>query len=201
MSAILISRNETRSSGSQRGSSIAVENEHGEKVFTAVGGNGSWSEAGFASGDAHYPILADLRPIDELLSPIYFPGERDIYGEARRGLARAIEDYFYRHLNLSQDHLFPDSSDYVVAEGCWAFTDNKGRRLRNMIEHAGDNTITARRSGGGQQGFRYIETAPNTYKAETSAATYYFTRGDTAIWRSNDSKKLVFRLRRAGERC
>jgi hypothetical protein len=66
-----------------------------EKVtFVAVGGNGSWDQAGYSAGEDHYPILLDLRPISELLNPMNFPGEPDIYVTVRRNLQTAIE----RHL-------------------------------------------------------------------------------------------------------
>ncbi|MEZ5459949.1 MAG: MAC/perforin domain-containing protein [Steroidobacteraceae bacterium] len=55
----------------------------GQTTFTAVGGNGSWNENGFAAGDAPYPILMDLRPISELLNPINFPRDPGIYTEMR----------------------------------------------------------------------------------------------------------------------
>ncbi|MEO0590926.1 MAG: MAC/perforin domain-containing protein, partial [Pseudomonadota bacterium] len=41
--------------------------------FQAVGGTGSWNQDGFGSGTP-YPILADIRPLYQLLSPLNFPG-------------------------------------------------------------------------------------------------------------------------------
>jgi len=72
-------------------SSGSVTNEHG--TFEAVGGNGSWNEGGFARGDRVVPILLDLRPLDELLNPINFPDQPDVYTRVRTELALAINRY------------------------------------------------------------------------------------------------------------
>lgn len=74
-------------SGSGSGSSDELA------TFEAVGGNGSWDEKGYAAGQTLYPILLDLRPLDELLNPINFPGEPEIYGKVRAELAQRIEDW------------------------------------------------------------------------------------------------------------
>jgi hypothetical protein len=65
----------------------------GKTTFVAVGGNGSWNENGFVAGDAPYPILMDLRPIDELLNPINFPDDPEMFRGARDELAEAIIAY------------------------------------------------------------------------------------------------------------
>ncbi|MEZ5922184.1 MAG: MAC/perforin domain-containing protein [Parvularculaceae bacterium] len=65
----------------------------GVTTFTAVGGNGSWNESGFAAGDTPYPILMDLRPISDLLNPINFPDDPEIYTTMREELASAIVAY------------------------------------------------------------------------------------------------------------
>ncbi|MEM8918529.1 MAG: MAC/perforin domain-containing protein [Pseudomonadota bacterium] len=72
-------------------SSGSVTNENG--TFEAVGGNGSWNEGGFARGDRVVPILLDLRPLDELLNPINFPDQPDVYTRVRTELALAINRY------------------------------------------------------------------------------------------------------------
>jgi hypothetical protein len=65
-----------------------------EKVtFVAVGGNGSWDQAGYSAGEDHYPILLDLRPISELLNPMNFPGQPEVYVTVRKNLQVAIERY------------------------------------------------------------------------------------------------------------
>ena len=61
--------------------------------FIAVGGNGSWDNNGYSAGDDNYPILLDLRPISELLNPMYFPGEPQIYVTVRKNLEAAIARY------------------------------------------------------------------------------------------------------------
>lgn len=65
----------------------------GQTTFTAVGGNGSWNESGFSAGDTPYPILMDLRPISELLNPINFPNDPEIYTAMRAALRDAIVEY------------------------------------------------------------------------------------------------------------
>ncbi|MEP3051015.1 MAG: MAC/perforin domain-containing protein [Erythrobacter sp.] len=60
--------------------------------FEAVGGTGSFGQEGHASGTP-YPILADLRPLHELLSPLNFPGEPEVYTEVRANLRTAIAAY------------------------------------------------------------------------------------------------------------
>lgn len=91
-----------RSSETQTGSSFRETNEYGERTFDAVGGNGSWDQNGFSAGDAHYPILADLRPLSDLLNPINFPAQPEIYIELRRGFAQAIEEYLASKASLSE---------------------------------------------------------------------------------------------------
>lgn len=96
-----------RSSESRTDSSFRETNEHGERTFDAVGGNGSWDQNGFSAGDAHYPILADLRPLSDLLNPINFPDQPEVYGALRRDLARAIEQYMRARATLSEQSLIP----------------------------------------------------------------------------------------------
>jgi len=62
-------------------------------TFQAVGGNGSWDQNGFAVGDRPAPILLDLRPLDELLNPLNFPGEPEVYEKVRARLHARIRDY------------------------------------------------------------------------------------------------------------
>lgn len=96
-----------RSSETQSGSSFRETNEYGERTFDAVGGNGSWDQNGFSAGDAHYPILADLRPLSDLLNPINFPGQPEIYVELRGRLGRAIEESIIAKAALSDGSLIP----------------------------------------------------------------------------------------------
>ncbi len=76
---------------STQGSRNVSENERSE--FIAAGGNGSWNENGFSAGQTPYPILLDLRPIHELLNPINFPDEPEVYTEVRSQLAKATRRY------------------------------------------------------------------------------------------------------------
>ena len=62
------------------------------EVFRAVGGTGSYSPEGNATG-IPYPILADLRPLHELLNPLNFPGQPEVYGEVRERLRDEISSY------------------------------------------------------------------------------------------------------------
>ncbi|MEL7445597.1 MAG: MAC/perforin domain-containing protein, partial [Pseudomonadota bacterium] len=60
--------------------------------WRAVGGTGGSSIEGHSTGTPA-PILADLRPIHELLNPLNFPGEPEIYTEVREQLRDRIEAY------------------------------------------------------------------------------------------------------------
>ncbi|MEP3051014.1 MAG: MAC/perforin domain-containing protein [Erythrobacter sp.] len=62
-------------------------------TFQAVGGTGSYDQNGHATGSVPAPILADLRPLHELLNPLNFPGEPEVYTEVRENLRAAIEAY------------------------------------------------------------------------------------------------------------
>lgn len=73
----------------EQGRSSSQLKESSEAGFEAVGGTGSYSQEGHATGTP-VPILADLRPISDLLNPLYFPGEPEIYHEARQRLEAAI---------------------------------------------------------------------------------------------------------------
>lgn len=72
-------------------------------TFVAVGGNGSWNENGYSAGNTPYPILLDLRPLPELLNPINFPDEPEIYRDVRAKLALEISDYLNGHNDLLSD--------------------------------------------------------------------------------------------------
>lgn len=80
---------EDKASGDRKTSSFSSENI----FFDAVGGNGSFDEKGYAAGGVVVPILLDLRPIHELLNPLNFPGQPEIYTEVREKLRLRISDY------------------------------------------------------------------------------------------------------------
>lgn len=199
LSLAVLNINEMKSSGSSRSSSFSETNEYGERSFSAVGGNGSWNEAGFVAGEAHYPILADLRPLDELLNEVNFPGEPDVYVQARQGLARAIEEYLYAHSVLSADTLFSDLEDVPLVSGCWSFVDQTGVRRKNVIEELSEDTIVAYRHGDPKR-FEYYFSRDRTYRAAKGNATYYFRSPDTAIW-SSPTVPNPMRLTRIGDFC
>ncbi len=92
-------------------SSGSVTNENG--TFEAVGGNGSWNEGGFARGDRVVPILLDLRPLDELLNPINFPDQPDVYTRVRTELAMAINRYLARNAQPLSDERLISQVAYV----------------------------------------------------------------------------------------
>ena len=73
----------------------ATSNMTGEErsMFRAVGGNGSWDEKGYAAGERAAPILLDLRPLDQLLNPLNYPGQPEVYEGVRTKLRAKIKDY------------------------------------------------------------------------------------------------------------
>lgn len=83
--------NVSKQSGTSSGSSGTMSDE--KTTFVAVGGNGSWDQNGYSAGDDNYPILLDLRPLSELLNPMNFPGQPDIYVTVRRNLEAATRRY------------------------------------------------------------------------------------------------------------
>jgi hypothetical protein len=83
--------NVSAQSGRSTGSSGTMSDE--KTTFVAVGGNGSWDQNGYSAGEDHYPILLDLRPISDLLNPMYFPGQPDIYVTVRKNLEAATRRY------------------------------------------------------------------------------------------------------------
>ncbi len=87
--------------GTGTGSSGSIGNEG--VTFVGVGGNGSWDHNGFAAGDTPVPILLDLRPVSELLNPMNFPGEPEIYDRVRRNLERAIAHHIQTHYRPLSD--------------------------------------------------------------------------------------------------
>lgn len=199
LSLAVLNINEMKSSGSSQSSSFTETNEYGERIFSAVGGNGSWNETGFVAGDAHYPILADLRPLDELLNEVNFPGEPDVYAKARQGLARAIEEYLYAHSALSSGTLYSDLEDVPLVSGCWSFVDQTGVRRKNVIEELSEDTIIARRHGDPKR-FEYYLSRDRTYRAAKGNATYYFHSPESAVW-SSPTVSSPMRLTRIGDYC
>ena len=81
-------------SGTTTGTSGTIGDDRA--TFVAVGGNGSWDQNGYSAGDSHYPVLLDLRPIWELLNPMNFPGEPEVYQLVRANLQKAVERHLAR---------------------------------------------------------------------------------------------------------
>ena len=92
--------------GRSTGTRGTVGNE--DATFVAVGGNGSWDQGGYSAGGTPYPILLDLRPIYELLNPMNFPGEPEVYQRVRTNLKRAVVAYLETNTTaLSTDSMLP----------------------------------------------------------------------------------------------
>ena len=194
------SQNSFQTSETETGSSFSERSEYGEKAFDAVGGNGSWSETGFAAGEANYPILADLRPLHELLTPINFPGEPEIYDAARIELADAIDQYLWDHAELSKISLLDDIDlSNPEISGCWLIEDGLGNR--NMIQKAGQHAIVVWRHGKEHTRYDYVAVSPNGYRHKHKVATYEFFPGGKAVWHSKDQRNIVLELTRIGAGC
>ncbi|MEM6908984.1 MAG: MAC/perforin domain-containing protein [Pseudomonadota bacterium] len=110
-----------------------------------VGGDGSFTMDGFRTGKP-YPIMADLRPLHLLLSPLNFPGNPEIYGEARERLQSAIDAYLAANQLPLTDEVpaLPTSNlpgkkrQVVVTPGdIWCSTYKKGIGLERHIEVVG----------------------------------------------------------------
>lgn len=72
-------------------------------MFRAVGGNGSWDEKGYSAGERAAPILLDLRGLDQLLNPLNYPGQPEVYEDVRTKLRAKIKDYLdLRAVGLSE---------------------------------------------------------------------------------------------------
>ncbi len=93
--------NVSEQSGTTTGKSGTIGDDR--TTFVAVGGNGSWDQNGYSAGESHYPVLLDLRPIWELLNPMNFPGEPEVYQLVRANLEKAVQ----RHLEKVTQSLGP----------------------------------------------------------------------------------------------
>ena len=72
-------------------------------VFVAAGGNGSWDQNGFSAGETPYPILLDLRPLFELLNPMNFPDDPEIYTDVRNKLENKTIAYLTKYSDKVDD--------------------------------------------------------------------------------------------------
>ncbi|WP_172970273.1 MAC/perforin domain-containing protein [Erythrobacter sp. THAF29] len=96
-----IEANGTKFEANESSNSFLAQSSY--KNFKAIGGTGSWDESGHATGSVPAPILADLRPIYELLNPLNFPGEPEVYTEVRAGLRNAIDAYLVANARAPSD--------------------------------------------------------------------------------------------------
>jgi len=152
----LVGEHQTNSSeNSNRSSSFERNTEHGHASFQASGGNGSWNENGFSAGEIPYPILADLRPLTELLSPMNFPNEPEIYDRGREELADEIQRHMVKAArNLKRTSLRPDPAKQVqkwqfVVRGLKCFAPGTDEGSRNRVQIKG--IINIRFPGTGQK--------------------------------------------------
>ncbi len=148
-----------QSSSTTEGSASTVSSENFQ--FFAVGGNGSWDEKGFSAGEQAYPILLDLRPIWELLNPMTFPGEPEVYQTVRKNLRLAIDRYlgsFAQSAPLSAstkplptlepEKVEPVEEWHVYVRQAWCTGDGVGKVKRAIGEvtiHQGDAKTRTRR--------------------------------------------------------
>ena len=77
----------------ERGTGLNETSGEETVTFRAIGGNGSWDASGYAAGDRAAPIQLDLRSLDELLNPVNFPGQPEVYEKVRTKLHARIRDY------------------------------------------------------------------------------------------------------------
>jgi len=151
---IAVRANYGQSSSESEGSTSTINEE--DIQFLAVGGNGSWDEKGFSAGENHYPILLDLRPIWELLNPMMFPGEPEVYQTVRKNLRAAVSRYLESYPaasplsaltkplpEISPEELKPEPVEvwYVYARHAWCTGKGSGKAKRakgNLTIHVGD---------------------------------------------------------------
>jgi len=106
---LIVQANVSSSNSSQNSSSFERNTQYGRAFFDAVGGNGSWNESGFSAGQTAYPILMDMRPLDELLNPNNFPRQPINYNQGSRALEAKIDDYLKREgRRVSDRSLLPE---------------------------------------------------------------------------------------------
>lgn len=98
-------------SGKTTANSGTIGNEGA--TFVAVGGNGSWDQNGYSAGGTPYPILLDLRPIDELLNALNYPEERYVYTVVRNALQKRIEVYLKGKSNTLEKSYFTPNLDLL----------------------------------------------------------------------------------------
>ncbi len=197
--------NASGGSSRQNTSSFETSTEYGRAFFDAVGGNGSWNEGGFSAGPTAYPILMDMRPLDELLNPINFPGQPEIYEGGKQAFARAIDAYLVRAgRRLDRTSLRPEiirkqrwsiRALSLACHGSGSLEDSDRIQLQGSIVlkvyHPSASTRTVFSAGTGKtyrgmfcDGRRYTATNATKYYWEGTAdelsRAYYMLRSDFA---------------------
>lgn len=161
---------EARSSSTNQQSVFTAEQ------FEAIGGSGSMSLSGWNVQDSDtVPVRYDLRPLSELLSPIYFPSNGDQntvikQNQARAKLSRAIE---------ARMRSAPRLPDRYVGPRIYRVTFNKLTCLDNGDE--GDATVDVY----GKIAFGYHDDTGtksiNLFSAtESSPKSIYCQRGNSS---------------------
>lgn len=117
--------------------------ESEESGFDAVGGTGSASEAGHGTG-LPAPILADLRPLHELLNPLHFPNEPEVYGAVRERLEAEVTAYLEEHANREGLAAIAPAPVRPLRPqpAAWSTVVVDGDRLNPTIASGGGDTVT-----------------------------------------------------------
>ncbi|WP_162789577.1 MAC/perforin domain-containing protein [Altererythrobacter sp. ZODW24] len=103
--------------------------------FDAVGGTGHTNMESNGTGTP-YPILADLRPLHELLSPLNFPDQPEVYTKVRAELQAAISAYLEANSrNLSDTPYLMKRAYRIEPRKVWC--DKVGGGVEHRIELVG----------------------------------------------------------------
>jgi hypothetical protein len=100
--------------GEARSSSNGRESVFTREDFDAVGGSGSMTSNGWTVTDMDtVPVRYDLRPLSELVSPVFFPAKGDFntsmkYNRARMALVNEIESRMNGAPRFSNQSIAPD---------------------------------------------------------------------------------------------
>ena len=84
-------------------------------------------------------------------------------------------------------------------EGCWAFTNSKGKQIVNYVEALDAETIFVN-SVGSNDVFQYYHIGNGVFQAEGGSASYRFN-GRVGSWNSNKTPPKTYRLSHIGFNC
>lgn len=87
----------------------------------------------------------------------------------------------------------------VDPTGEWCFRDRRGRRQFNYFTPTDGGMIATPVGRRGSERF-YRQIGENAYADSEGPGTYEFITWESAVWRSNDRRRLVFRLRKSFQR-